>query len=113
LERALNLFSADKVSAESIERVAPIVTSPDFNVNSIRNKSGAAASLGQWVIDIIYAAASLHHENTAPTITRARPQTAFIPKRASPKPRQKVAKVVHPGFYVPPTRQIYTKSHYS
>jgi hypothetical protein len=59
LERELNLFSADKVSAESIERVAPIVTSPDFNVNSIRNKSMAAAALGQWVIDIIYAAAQL------------------------------------------------------
>ena len=60
LERALNLFSADKVAPEAIERVAPIVTSPEFNIDSIRCKSHAAASLGQWVIDIIYAAASLH-----------------------------------------------------
>jgi len=95
LERALNLFSADKVSSEAIERVAPFVTSPEFNIHSIRCKSSAAASLGQWVIDIIYAAASINQNNaalnTSPPATRAgaeytRPVTAQ-PKRVVRKPK--------------------------
>lgn len=113
LERELNLFSADKVSAESIERVTPIVTSPDFNINSIRNNCCAAAALGQWVIDIIYAAAQLQpvqNGNAQPNITRTRPQTAAIPRRASPGPKKK--RVVKPqpsvgGYYAP---QVFTKS---